>query len=298
MTLPTVTIIIPTYNRPQRLRQCLESLLHLNYPRDLWDVIVVNDGGAISFDGLEDDFLTQLPIQLLAIENTGPATARNYGVNQAIGEYIAFTDDDCEVQADWLSSAVETLQSTEVHAVGGTMINAYPDSIAAETWQMYIGFLQAQLRTIDDQPLLLPSNNIIYHRLTFAEIGGFNETFPLPAAEDFEIGYRIIAGGYSQMLTNKMTVIHHHRSTPIGYLMQHFRYGRGAYYMGKVMAQDERLQQVQLKPRPKGKFFLDLGLHLWNIHAPIGMWLLIILTPIIHRLGRTRETLFPIKKMI
>jgi glycosyltransferase involved in cell wall biosynthesis len=295
MTLPTVSIIIPTYNRPQRLRTCLESLLKLEYPRELWDVIVVNDGGATSFDGLDDEFLAQLPIESLTIENSGPATARNYGTNGARGDYIAFTDDDCEVQSDWLLSAIETLRSTGTQVVGGTMINAYPDSISAETWQMYISFVQNQLRTADDQPLLLPSNNIIYHRQTFIEIGGFNETFPLPAAEDFEIGYRIIAYGYSQTLTDKMNVIHHHRSTPLGYLNQHFRYGRGAYYMGKVMSNDERLQGVQLRPRRKGQFFLDLANHLRTIHAPIGMWLLIILTPIVHRLGHIRERLSPLK---
>ncbi len=297
MILPTVTIIIPTYNRPQRLRSCLESLLKLDYPRELWDVIIVNDGGENSFDALDDGFLARLSIQLLTIDNAGPATARNHGAKQSTGEYIAFTDDDCEVQIDWLLSGIETLQSANAHAVGGTMINAYPDSISAETWQMYIGFLQTQLRNKDDQPLLLPSNNILYLRQTFLEIGGFNETFPLPAAEDFEIGYRIIAYGYKQTLTNKMNITHHHRSTPMGYLNQHFRYGRGSYYMGRVMAQDDRLQQVQLRPRRKGQFFLDLANHLRKIHAPLGMWILIILTPIVHRLGHIREKLLPIKQM-
>lgn len=295
MTLPPITIVIPTYNRPQRLRTCLDSLLTLDYPRDFWDVIVVNDGGSTSFDALDDDILANLPIQLLTINNSGPATARNHGANQATGDYIAFTDDDCEVQSDWLLSAVDVLQTEDVQAVGGRMINAYPDSISAETWQMYIEYLQTQLRTSDDQPLLLPSNNIMYHRATFMEIGGFNETFPLPAAEDFEIGYRLIACGYSQTLVHQMNVTHHHRATPLGYLNQHFRYGRGSYYMGKVMAQDERLLAVQLKQRPKGKFFLDLAIHLRAIHAPLGTWILIVLTPIVHRLGHIREQLYPFK---
>lgn len=297
MTFPTVTIIIPTFNRPQRLRTCLESLLQLDYPRELWDVIVINDGGINSFDDLDDNFLAQLPMQLLTIDNAGPATARNRGAKKATGEFIAFTDDDCEVQSDWITSGIDTLQLTDVHVVGGTMINAYPESISAETWQIYIEFLQTQLRTQDDQPLLLPSNNIIYHRQTFLEIGGFNETFPLPAAEDFEIGYRIIAYGYKQTLTNKMNVIHHHRATALGYLKQQFRYGRGAYYMGKVLVQNEHLQQVKLRSRRKGQFFLDLAIHLKTIRAPLGMWVLMILTPIVHRLGHIRERLLPLKQM-
>jgi len=294
MNLPTITVVIPTYNRPDRLKQCLESLEKLDYPRDQWDVIVVNDGGERSFDVI-DAYEFSFILQKLTIPNAGPATARNHGAKQASGEYIAFTDDDCEVYPDWLSSAVEYLNGVE--AVGGQMVNAYPDSVPAETWQMYIEFLQTKIRTIDDQPILLPSNNILYHRQTFLDIGGFRESFPLPAAEDFEMGYRIFGYGYRQTYTETMKVLHHHRATPLGYLNQHYRYGRGAYYMRQIMADDEKLQTVQLVPRPRGRFFVDLAIHLWHIRAPLGMWLLIILTPIVHFIGRMRETLAPIKKV-
>ncbi len=293
MSQPTITIVIPSYNRPESLLRCLQSLEKLDYPKHLWDVIVINDGGETSFSSIDEKTI-DIRLQKITIDNSGPATARNHGARQATGEYVAFTDDDCEVMPNWLSIAMSCLNDTSC-AIGGKMINAYPNHVAAETWQVYIDFLQTKIRTADNQPILLPSNNIIYHRQTFLDIGGFNETFPLPAAEDFEIGYRIFGHGYRQIFIDEMNVIHHHRATPLAYLSQHYRYGRGAYYMRHILAKNELPHPVTLLPRPKGKFFLDLALHLWNSRAPLMMWILMFLTPIVHFLGRMRETLAPIR---
>lgn len=297
MSLPTVTVVIPTYNRPERLQRCLDSLNAQDYPPDSFDVIVVNDGGATSFDNLPDNSPYRFPLQKLTIENSGPATARNYGARLSTGEYIAFTDDDCEVYPDWLTKAVEAMQAQNVEAIGGKMVNAYPNSVSAETWQVYIDYLQTKLCTSDGDPLLLPSNNIIYHRETFLKIGGFRESFPLPAAEDFELGYRIFGSGLRQGYSSTMQVLHHHRATPLGYLNQHYRYGRGAYYLRQVMATDETLQRVQVMARPKGQFYIDLVRHLQTLRVPFAMWILIFLTPIVHFIGRMRETAFPLTPM-
>ena len=92
---PFFSIVIPTYHRPQQLAACLQTLTHLDYPRDRFEVIVVDDGGEISLDGVLALFKEVLCITLLRQPHAGPAGARNVGAATAKGDFIAFTADDC-----------------------------------------------------------------------------------------------------------------------------------------------------------------------------------------------------------
>ena len=73
------SIIVPTYNRPDKLAACLQSFVELEYPRDKFQVIVVNDSTEISVETTISPFLHQLNLTLLTQPNSGPATARNTG---------------------------------------------------------------------------------------------------------------------------------------------------------------------------------------------------------------------------
>src|SRR5690349_8782081 len=100
--LPVVSIIIPTYNRPAPLEQCLKALSQLDYPRDRFEVVVVDDGSTISPAGIVEGFCSRLDIRMLRQANAGPAAARNLGAQEAKGQILAFTDDDCLPDPAWL----------------------------------------------------------------------------------------------------------------------------------------------------------------------------------------------------
>ena len=100
----TFSIIIPTYNRPERLKTCLDSLLNLDYPPDNFEIIIVDDGSNQPLDTLVNPYQNQLNLTLIRQNNSGPAKARNTGANAAQGEYLAFTDDDCTLDQKWLSA--------------------------------------------------------------------------------------------------------------------------------------------------------------------------------------------------
>src|SRR5689334_3533804 len=100
--LPTFSIVIPTYNRPRQLAKCLESLCRLTYPRDRFDVIVVDDGSPTPLAPVVEVFQSQLRIVVHRQSNGGPAAARNTGAARATGENLAFTDDDCAPESGWL----------------------------------------------------------------------------------------------------------------------------------------------------------------------------------------------------
>src|SRR5687767_7876993 len=91
----TFSVVIPTYNRPLQLQQCLEGLANQDYPREAFEVIVVDDGGEHPLTKINDHYQTRLSLVFLKQANAGQASARNTGASHAKGQYIAFTDDDC-----------------------------------------------------------------------------------------------------------------------------------------------------------------------------------------------------------
>ena len=93
--LPSVSIVIPTLNRKNRLQTCINSLLNLNYPKSKVEIIIV-DGG--SLDGTIEMLKTEFSnVRIVIDKREGISYARNTGGKIAHGEIIAFTDDDCVV---------------------------------------------------------------------------------------------------------------------------------------------------------------------------------------------------------
>jgi glycosyltransferase involved in cell wall biosynthesis len=99
---PTFSVIIPTYNRPRHVRGCLRALTQQNYPRQQFEVIVVDDGSLEPLERAVDPYRERLTVTLLRQRNAGPGAARNTGASVARGQYLAFTDDDCRPPSDWL----------------------------------------------------------------------------------------------------------------------------------------------------------------------------------------------------
>jgi glycosyltransferase involved in cell wall biosynthesis len=69
---PKFSIVVPTYNRPESLRRCLQSLAQLDYPRDAFEVVVVDDGSRQQLDDVVADFDQAIAVQLIRQANAGP----------------------------------------------------------------------------------------------------------------------------------------------------------------------------------------------------------------------------------
>src|ERR1700709_2501535 len=93
-----ISVIIPTYRRPQLLKKCLTALLAQEFNKRQYEIIVVTDGPDEETINLVKDISKSLAtlIRCLALsEKRGPAAARNFGWLNAKSNVIAFTDDDC-----------------------------------------------------------------------------------------------------------------------------------------------------------------------------------------------------------
>jgi glycosyltransferase involved in cell wall biosynthesis len=93
--LPFVSIIVPTLNRKVYLRNCLDSLLKLDYPKTKLEIVVVDNG---STDGTTEMVHKEFPQVVVVLEKRrNSCFARNAGWKNAKGQIIAYTDDDCVV---------------------------------------------------------------------------------------------------------------------------------------------------------------------------------------------------------
>jgi glycosyltransferase involved in cell wall biosynthesis len=106
---PTVSIILPTYNRQKFLTAAIDSIKHQSY--DDWELIVVDDGSRDDTVRVLEELTADISgrVTIIAQENQGPGIARNRGIQSARGTYIAFYDSDDTWDAIHLSSCVEAL---------------------------------------------------------------------------------------------------------------------------------------------------------------------------------------------
>lgn len=226
---PSVSLIIPTYERPTRLAACLHAVAQLDYPTDRLQVIVVDDGSASPPSEVVASFQSRLDITLICKPHAGPAAARNAGAAQARGEFLAFTDDDCAPRPDWLRVLVDQLTATPNCGVGGQTLNALGDNPYATASQLLITYLYKYYNAIPHQARLLTSNNLAVPARLFREIGGFDEHFGQAAGEDREFCDRWTHRGYRLIYVPEAVVEHAHAMSWRGFWRQHHNYGRAAF---------------------------------------------------------------------
>lgn len=268
--VPFISVIIPTYNRPAELVSCLQAVARLDYPADRFEVIVVDDGGAAPLDDLVLQFHGTLTIKLLRQKNAGPAAARNKGASEAIGEYLAFTDDDCAPESNWLQELASQFSKSPDCAVGGQTLNALSDNIYSAASQLLIAYLYSYYNATPDQARFLTSNNLALPADRFRAMGGFDTSYPFAAGEDRELCDRWLHLGHRMVYVQEAVVYHAHILTFRTFVRQHFHYGRGAFCFHQVRA---RRGNGRIKVEPLS-FYLNMIAY--SFSGTLGGWGMIL----------------------
>jgi glycosyltransferase involved in cell wall biosynthesis len=224
MSHPIISVIIPTFNRPSRLRNCLESLSKQDCPSDHFEVIVVNDGGE-DVAPVTVRFIGILNIRQTFQSNAGPAAARNLGATMASGSYLALLDDDCTPMTDWISSIVKHARPGLL--IGGKVFNLLSDNLCSEACQTLIDFLYLHLQGSSD--LFFTSNNMVLSVADFQRIGGFNTSFRTSAGEDRELCIRAERMGIELIQHRDIRIGHSHDMDLGGFIRLHTKYGRATH---------------------------------------------------------------------
>ncbi len=113
-----ITVIIPAYNIEDLLGRCIESVVSQDYPKELLEIIVVDDGSTDSTGSVADEYADKYQnVTALHKENGGSSSARNLGIKHATGEYIGFVDSDDFVDKRMFGSLVDAARRYDADMV-------------------------------------------------------------------------------------------------------------------------------------------------------------------------------------
>lgn len=281
---PFFSIVIPTYNRPDRLKACLETIARLEYPTDCSEVIVVDDGGEVSPEAVVTTFSNRLNVRLIRQQHSGPAMARNTGATEARGVFLAFTDDDCAPAQDWLQALAARFAVMNNCVIGGRTVNGLPDNLYSTASQLLIDYLYSYYNADREQAIFFTSNNFAIATAQFQAIGGFDGSFPRAAAEDREFCDRWRQDGRRLIYAAEVLVSHSHSMTLHGFWRQHFTYGRGAFHFHRVRARRE-VDRIKFEPL---KFYWNLIRYPFSETQRKRLWIvagLLVLTQVANAAG-------------
>lgn len=224
----TATVVIPSRNRQNALESCLDALAVQTLPPGSFEVIVVDDGSEPPLALDPARYTEKFHLKLLRQQNTGPAGARNRGVAEACGEFLAFTDDDCLPTPTWLEKLVAALRENPEALVGGSTFNGLKDDLFAETSQLIVEMVYEHFNRDPANAYFFASNNMACRKSEFLAIGGFDPSFCI-ASEDREFCDRWRMGGRRLVWLCDSLIEHRHAQNLFGFARMHFRYGQGAF---------------------------------------------------------------------
>lgn len=186
--VPLFSVIIPTYNRSEQLRQALESISAQSC-RD-FEVIVCDDGSTDNTRLIVESFLSVMSVTYLWDDNFGgPARPRNNGIAVARGEWLCFLDSD-----DWWYPA--KLDAIDAHLANADVIYHDLDIHPRSVWPITGRFRSRNLHPPAFVDLMLkgnalPNSSVVVRRDVIVAAGGFSEDKSLIAAEDYDLWLRL-----------------------------------------------------------------------------------------------------------
>lgn len=225
-----VSVVIPTFNSKERLELTLKSLEQQTFPREDFEVVVVNDGSGDGTKEFLDHLSAGLNLKVIHQENRGQARARNAGIRVAKGDIIVFVDDDVFCVSDLVARHYERHASSNVPlAVIGKIMNIschcfeearlvvaqanYYDMDVLKPFFKQDAYLDMRTRVWEKnyryvQWICLTAANASISAKTLAKTGEFDENFNGWGPEDIELGYRLFKQNVG--ITYDNTIVNYH----------------------------------------------------------------------------------------
>jgi glycosyltransferase involved in cell wall biosynthesis len=235
-TPPTLSVIIPTYNRKDLLRETLDSLAEQTYPSDHFEVIVVDDG---STDGTAAIAAVAFPFILRYFwqRNQGDAAARNLGARQSQADILVFLDDDILVEAGYLTHLIQAYDMGQNNIVIGTC-NLWLAETTPFSKSLYVSPALDHVQPITEVSFRdVYSNNMSLRREAYFKIG-MMQGLDFPGSSmwcDLDFDYRAYQQGYKFWRSSK--AICWHRDHTLSSLDAHKKRMRTAAYRAVVLLQ-------------------------------------------------------------
>ncbi|HET8753419.1 MAG TPA: glycosyltransferase [Salinimicrobium sp.] len=219
------SFIIPVYNRPEELRELLQSMQELDFDKS-FEVVVVEDGSTESSMEVIAHFSQNLQISYFQTPNTGPGDSRNYGMQRAKGNYFLILDSDVILPPHYLSEVDDALAQEFIHCFGGPDA-AHPNFSQVQkaiNYSMTSSFTTGGIRGKKQmlgkfQPR---SFNMGISKKAFEVSGGFGKIHP---GEDPDLALRLEELGFDSRLFPEAFVYHKRRIDWDKFYEQVYKFG-------------------------------------------------------------------------
>ena len=219
------SFIIPVFNRPQEVKELLESFMHLDFHKD-YEIVIIEDGSTETSEGVVKEFSEKLSISYYFKKNSGPGDSRNFGMKHAKGNYFIVLDSDCILPPHYLSTVDAFLENNFFHCYGGADAahqNFTPLQKAinyAMTSFFTTGGIRGSKKSINSfEPR---SFNMGISKEAFEKTGGFSKIHP---GEDPDLSQRILKNGFQTTFLPNAFVYHKRRISWKKYYLQVKKFG-------------------------------------------------------------------------
>jgi cellulose synthase/poly-beta-1,6-N-acetylglucosamine synthase-like glycosyltransferase len=270
--LPNVSIIVATHNSESTVDECLRSILELDYPKQSFEVIVI-DGGS---NDLTVERVKAHPVKLISHHLNAPESY-NYVLKTVKNEVVGFIDSDAKVESQWLKKLIRHLDNPKVAGAGGNI----------ETWNKNnliprcVGYeLTYRYRRLPREVKKVATMNFIVRKKVIDEVGGFNES--LPTQYDTDLGARIARSGYKLIFDSNVTCYHFHRPTLSAFFRQQFKYGQNTwkvYFRYPHLVEGDQITDWWMNVQPV--LYVVAAISLITILIPnfsqVGLWIFLSL---------------------
>lgn len=237
--VPFVSVIVPVHNDLEGLALCLEALENQTYPKDRYEVVVVDNGSKESIEPVVSRFTC---VSAAREDRPGSYSARNKGLSVASGQIVAFTDSDCIPTPQWLEKGVEKLLDVPGCGLVAGRIEVFPRNprcpTAVELYECATAFRQERFLELGKFGV---TANLFSFRSVFQNVGLFDgELF---SGGDYEWARRVYWYGYNQAYADEACVYHPARRS-LGQLHRKIvRVARGIHDLRKKNAPHLGLQR-------------------------------------------------------
>jgi glycosyltransferase involved in cell wall biosynthesis len=219
------SFIIPVFNRPQEVKDLLESFTKLDFKND-FEIVLVEDGSTETSEKVVKEFSEILSISYYFKQNSGPGDSRNFGMKMAKGNYFIILDSDCVLPSHYLSAVDSFLNTTYDDCFGGA--DAAHDSFTplqkAINYTMTSFFTTGGIRGNKNSITKFEprSFNMGISKEVFEKTGGFAKIHP---GEDPDLSQRILKLGYKTTFLENAFVYHKRRISWEKFYLQVKKFG-------------------------------------------------------------------------
>ena len=235
------SFVIPVYNRPDEIKELLESMTRQTYKKS-FEVVIVEDGSFVDCQYVVDEYNSRLSISYFLKENSGPGNSRNYGMKRAKGDYFIILDSDCILPAEYLEEVDAYLNQKYVDCFGGpdAALPSFSDVQKAINFTMTSVLTTGGIRGTSErlskfQPR---SFNMGISKKAFELTEGFGSIHP---GEDPDLSIRLWNKGFNSDLFPKAFVYHKRRIDWKKFYQQVYKFGKARPILNQRYPEFSRL---------------------------------------------------------